>query len=153
AGNQSNSNAGTKACDDADKARMETVPGKDYIMLPLWPADLPFSQKSKSYLDARFKPLGDNEKKVTEEPGKEDDYEDVGVEADMNNLNIFIPVSPILTTRIHKDHLVEQIIRDLNSAPQIRRMTKNLEEHVEPKKAIQALQDPSWIEVMQDELL
>ncbi|GKF81669.1 hypothetical protein Tco_0240271, partial [Tanacetum coccineum] len=116
--NQSNSNAGTKACDDADKARMETVPGKDYIMLPLWPADLPFSQKSKSYLDARFKPLGDNEKKVTEEPGKEvnavgsntsikltndpnmpkledivysDDYEDVGVEADMNNLNIFIP--------------------------------------------------------------
>ncbi|GJS94200.1 retrovirus-related pol polyprotein from transposon TNT 1-94 [Tanacetum coccineum] len=35
-GNQSNSNAGTKECDDAGKARMETVPGKDYIMLPLW---------------------------------------------------------------------------------------------------------------------
>ncbi|GJV15742.1 putative ribonuclease H-like domain-containing protein [Tanacetum coccineum] len=29
---------GTKACDDACKARMETVPGKDYILLPLWPA-------------------------------------------------------------------------------------------------------------------
>ncbi|GKF13075.1 putative ribonuclease H-like domain-containing protein, partial [Tanacetum coccineum] len=57
------------------------------------------------------------------------DYEDVGVEADMNNLNTFIPVSPILTTRIHKDHLVEQIIGDLNSAPQTRRMTKNLKEH------------------------
>ncbi|GKA09145.1 ribonuclease H-like domain-containing protein [Tanacetum coccineum] len=28
AGNQSNGNAGTKACDDAGKARMETVPGK-----------------------------------------------------------------------------------------------------------------------------
>ncbi|GJS24615.1 putative ribonuclease H-like domain-containing protein [Tanacetum coccineum] len=36
AGNQSNGNAGTKACDDAGKARMETVPGKDYILLPLW---------------------------------------------------------------------------------------------------------------------
>ncbi|GKF99069.1 hypothetical protein Tco_0297852, partial [Tanacetum coccineum] len=42
-GNQSNVNAGTKACDDAGKARMETVPGKDYILLPLWIADPPFS--------------------------------------------------------------------------------------------------------------
>ncbi|GJU10459.1 ribonuclease H-like domain-containing protein [Tanacetum coccineum] len=39
-----------------------------------------------------------------------DDDEDVGVEADMNNLDAFIPVSPIPTTRIHKDHPVEQII-------------------------------------------
>ncbi|GJR99887.1 ribonuclease H-like domain-containing protein [Tanacetum coccineum] len=33
-----------------------------------------------------------------------DDDEDVGAEADINNLDIHIPVSPILTTRIHKDH-------------------------------------------------
>ncbi|GJR97505.1 hypothetical protein Tco_0269679 [Tanacetum coccineum] len=46
-GNQSNGNAGTKACDDASKARMETVPGKDYILLPMWPADPLFSQNSK----------------------------------------------------------------------------------------------------------
>ncbi|GKA15421.1 putative ribonuclease H-like domain-containing protein, partial [Tanacetum coccineum] len=59
------------------------------------------------------------------------DAEDVGTEADMNNLNTFIPVSPIPTTRIHKDHPVEQIIRDLNSTPQTRRMTKNLKEHEE----------------------
>ncbi|GJY71968.1 putative ribonuclease H-like domain-containing protein [Tanacetum coccineum] len=63
-----------------------------------------------------------------------DDYEDVGAEADMKNLNTFMPISPIPTTRIHKDHPFEQIIRDLNSAPQTRRMTKNLEEHEEPKK-------------------
>ncbi|GJR26434.1 putative ribonuclease H-like domain-containing protein [Tanacetum coccineum] len=81
-----------------------------------------------------------------------DDDEDVGAEADMNNLDAFMPVSPIPTTRIHKDHPVEQIIRDLNSAPQTRRMTKNLEEH-EPKKVIHALKDPSWIEAMQEELL
>ncbi|GJV00162.1 ribonuclease H-like domain, reverse transcriptase, RNA-dependent DNA polymerase [Tanacetum coccineum] len=55
------------------------------------------------------------------------DDEDVNAEADMNNLDTFMPVSPISTTRIHKDHPVEQIIRDLNSAPQTRRMTKNLE--------------------------
>ncbi|GKG05212.1 hypothetical protein Tco_0325298, partial [Tanacetum coccineum] len=58
-----------------------------------------------------------------------DDNEDVGVEADMNNLDAFMLVSPILTTRIHKDHLVDQIIIDLNLAPQTRRMTKNLKEH------------------------
>ncbi|GJW14392.1 putative reverse transcriptase domain-containing protein [Tanacetum coccineum] len=57
------------------------------------------------------------------------DDEDVGREADMNNLDVFMPISPIQTTRIHKDHPVEQIIGDLNSAPQTRRMTKNLKEH------------------------
>ncbi|GJU61981.1 putative ribonuclease H-like domain-containing protein [Tanacetum coccineum] len=197
AGNQSNSNAGTKACDDADKARMETVPGKDYILLPSWTAYPPFFQSSKSYLDAEFKPSGDDEKKVTKELGKEcgdlskegerddqekdadvintnsvyivsssvntvgssfvnadgstfvnaadlpddpnmppledivysDDDEDVGAEADMNNFDGFMHVSPILTTRVHKDHLVEQIIGDLNLAPRTRIMTKNLEEH------------------------
>ncbi|GKF58789.1 hypothetical protein Tco_0172326, partial [Tanacetum coccineum] len=50
---------------------METVPGKDYILLPLWTADPPFSQSSKSSPNAGFKPLGDDEKKVTEEPRKE----------------------------------------------------------------------------------
>ncbi|GKB96657.1 retrovirus-related pol polyprotein from transposon TNT 1-94 [Tanacetum coccineum] len=81
-----------------------------------------------------------------------DDDEDVGEEADMNNLDAFMPVSPIPTIRVHKDDPVEQIIRDLNSAPQTRRMIKNLEEH-EPKKVIQALQNPSWIEAIQDEIL
>ncbi|GJY73968.1 ribonuclease H-like domain-containing protein [Tanacetum coccineum] len=55
-GNQSNGNAGTKACDDAGKARMETIPGKDYILLPLWTADPPFSQSSKSSQDDGSKP-------------------------------------------------------------------------------------------------
>ncbi|GKA42472.1 copia protein [Tanacetum coccineum] len=81
------------------------------------------------------------------------DDQDNGAEADMNKLDTTIQVSPILTTRVPKDHPVEQIIRDLNSTPQTRRMAKNMDEHVEPKKVIQALQDPSWIEAMQDELL
>ncbi|GKC05213.1 hypothetical protein Tco_0996823 [Tanacetum coccineum] len=63
--------SGRKACDDTGKARMETVPGKDYILLPLWTVDPPFSQSSKSSPDVGFKPSGDDEKKVTEEPGKE----------------------------------------------------------------------------------
>nr|GFB40777.1 hypothetical protein [Tanacetum cinerariifolium] len=46
-----------------------------------------------------------------------DDEEDVGAEADMTNLDTNIPVSPIPTTKIHKDHPVKQIIGDIHSAP------------------------------------
>ncbi|GJW60208.1 putative ribonuclease H-like domain-containing protein [Tanacetum coccineum] len=263
--NQSNGSTGSKACDDARKARMETILGKDYILLPLSIQDPQFSSSSKDSPDAGFKPSGEEEKKDVEDPRNEsgnptegkdnevlstkgprinqekddninntnnintasdgnstknvnvvsstvnvagsevndvdpktsielpndpnmpeledivysDDDEDVGAEADMNNLDAFMPVSPIPTTRIHKDHPVDQIIGDLNSAPQTRRMTKNLKEHglfssvqqrtnhkdfqnclfacflsqEEPKKVIQALKDPSWIEAMQEELL
>ncbi|GJS94130.1 putative ribonuclease H-like domain-containing protein [Tanacetum coccineum] len=41
----------TKACDDAGKYSIETVPGKDYILLPLWPANPLFFQDSKSSPD------------------------------------------------------------------------------------------------------
>ncbi|GKE09116.1 ribonuclease H-like domain-containing protein [Tanacetum coccineum] len=90
-----------------------------------------------------------------EDVSNSDDYEKVGAEDDMNNLDTNVPISPIPTTRIHKDHLVDQIIGDIHSAPQTRRMTKNVTEHAmfKPKKVIQALKDPSWLEAMQEELL
>ncbi|GJU36709.1 ribonuclease H-like domain-containing protein [Tanacetum coccineum] len=71
AGNQSNGSAGTKACDDTGKAKVETVPGKDYILLPLWTQDLPFSSSPKDYPDAGFKPSGEDENKDAEDPGNE----------------------------------------------------------------------------------
>ncbi|GJU51397.1 putative ribonuclease H-like domain-containing protein [Tanacetum coccineum] len=218
AGNQSNGNACTNACDDAGKARVETVLGKDYILLPLWTQDPSFSSSTKDSLDAGFKPSGEEEKKDAKDLGNEDgnqskegervdqekdanvnitnninivsptvnaasiednaivknivygyaddpnmpDLEEFGrfsdaenddSGADINNLDTYFQVSPILTTRIHKDHLVEQITGDLNSAAQPRRMINNLKEHEEPKKVIHALKDPSWIEAMQEELL
>ncbi|GJY05678.1 putative ribonuclease H-like domain-containing protein, partial [Tanacetum coccineum] len=57
------------------------------------------------------------------------DDEDVGVQDDLNNLETTMNVSPIPITRIDKDHPKDQIIRDLNSAIQIRRMTKISDEH------------------------
>ncbi|GKB32099.1 putative ribonuclease H-like domain-containing protein [Tanacetum coccineum] len=57
------------------------------------------------------------------------DDEDVGAEADLNNLETTINVSPIPTTRIDKDHPKDQIIRDFNLAIQTRRMTKISDEH------------------------
>nr|GFD28135.1 hypothetical protein [Tanacetum cinerariifolium] len=47
-----------------------------------------------------------------------------GAEADFNNLETSIKVSPISTTRVHKDHHVTQIIGDLSSATQTRSMTR-----------------------------
>nr|GEV17965.1 hypothetical protein [Tanacetum cinerariifolium] len=104
-----------------------------------------------------------------------DDAEDVGVEADFSNLETTITVSPIPTTRVHKDHPVTQIIDDLSSATQTRSMTRMVKDQgrltqinnedfhtcmfafflpqEEPKRVHQALKDPSWIESMQEELL
>ncbi|GJR54149.1 putative ribonuclease H-like domain-containing protein [Tanacetum coccineum] len=197
--NLSNGNVDTEAYDDAGKARKETVPGKDYILLPLWTQDPLFSSSSKDSPDTRLKPLGEEEKKdaeylgnesenlpvgkdskvpSTEEPrdnrekdananstnninivsptvnaaviehnavnenmvygcaddpnmpdleeiGRFSDAEDDDSGADMNNLDTYFQVSPIPTTIIHKDHPVKQIIKDLHSSPQTRRMTKN----------------------------
>nr|GEW62789.1 uncharacterized mitochondrial protein AtMg00810-like [Tanacetum cinerariifolium] len=55
--------------------------------------------------------------------------EDDDAVADINNLDITIQVSLTPTTRIHKDHPLDQVIRDFQSATQTRNMTKNLEEH------------------------
>ncbi|GKF31012.1 hypothetical protein Tco_0100810 [Tanacetum coccineum] len=51
---------------------METVPGKDHILLPVWPADLLFSQNSKDSPDVGFKPSGEEEKKDAKDPWNED---------------------------------------------------------------------------------
>ncbi|GKB32769.1 putative ribonuclease H-like domain-containing protein [Tanacetum coccineum] len=228
AGTQSNGFVGTKASDNAGQARKETEPVKNYILLPLWHADPPYSQDPKSSQDDESKPSSDDGNKVDEDSRKDgeginqekednvtstknvnaastnevnvvggktrielsldpnmselEDYsifkddEDVGAEADMHNLNT---VSPIPTTRIHKVYPLDQVIGDLQSATQIRRMSKSLEEHgfvstiqqrtnhkglqnclfacflsqEEHKKVIHALKDSSWIEAMQEELL
>nr|GEU68590.1 putative ribonuclease H-like domain-containing protein [Tanacetum cinerariifolium] len=53
-----------------------------------------------------------------------DDVDDVGAEANFNNLETSITVSPIPTTKVHKDLPVTQIIGDLSSATQARSMTR-----------------------------
>ncbi|GJU48789.1 putative ribonuclease H-like domain-containing protein [Tanacetum coccineum] len=57
------------------------------------------------------------------------DDEDVGAEADFNNLETTMNVHPIPTTRIDKDHPKDQNIRDFNLAIQTRRITKISDEH------------------------
>nr|GFC71475.1 hypothetical protein [Tanacetum cinerariifolium] len=52
--------------------------------------------------------------------------DDVGAEADTNNIESIISVSPIPTTRIHKDHPTSQIIGDLSSTTQTRSMARGV---------------------------
>ncbi|GKF40261.1 putative ribonuclease H-like domain-containing protein, partial [Tanacetum coccineum] len=184
-------------------------PIKNYILLPLWPTDPPFSQDPKNSQDNGSKPSSDDEKKVDEDPRKysksinqekddnvnstnnvnaastnkvnavdaktiikltvdpnmpalEDysifdlssDDQDDGAEADMNNLDTTIQVSPIPTTRIHKDHPLNQMIGDFAINYTNKKHVKEFGgAWEEPKKVIHALKDPSWIEAMHEELL
>nr|GEV07924.1 hypothetical protein [Tanacetum cinerariifolium] len=104
-----------------------------------------------SYVDSSQLPDDPNMPEL-EDITYSDDEDDVDAEADFNNLETSITVSSILTTKVHKDHLVTQIIGDLSSATQTRSMTRVAKDQ-EPKRVHQALKDPSWIEAMQEELL
>ncbi|GJX32599.1 putative ribonuclease H-like domain-containing protein [Tanacetum coccineum] len=106
----------------------------------------------------------------------------IGAEADFNNMEPSTVVSPIPSTRVHSIHPKDQIIGDPKSAVQTRGMTKKSSgEHAmisyiqkqrrtnhkdfqnclfacflsqqEPTKIAQALDDESWVEAMQEELL
>nr|GFC92332.1 hypothetical protein [Tanacetum cinerariifolium] len=105
--------------------------------------------------------------------------EAIGVEADVSNMETTISASPTPTLRIHKDHPKSQIIGPVDTLIQSRHKSKEVEEQcfiatiyqkidpallqfclfscflsqVEPKKVSDALQDPSWVEAMQEELL
>nr|GEV06064.1 hypothetical protein [Tanacetum cinerariifolium] len=89
AGTQSNSFAGTKACDNAGQARKEKEYVKDYILLPLWTAGPPFSQNPKSSQDDGFQPLSDSGKKVDEDPSKGSECKDQEQEIMLRVLTMF----------------------------------------------------------------
>ncbi|GKG50964.1 hypothetical protein Tco_0539088, partial [Tanacetum coccineum] len=60
---------------------------KDYILLPLWTVDPLFSQSLKSTPDAGFKPLGDDGKKVDENPREDSEGIDQKKEEYVNSTN------------------------------------------------------------------
>ncbi|GKE21970.1 putative ribonuclease H-like domain-containing protein, partial [Tanacetum coccineum] len=101
------------------------------------------------------------------------------LEVDLGNItnSYTVPTTPI--TRIHKDYLIENVIGDVKSSVQTRRMTKPTSEQgflsavyeqkthdtlntclytcflsqIKPTSIAKALSDSSWVEVMQEELL
>nr|GEV32078.1 retrovirus-related Pol polyprotein from transposon TNT 1-94 [Tanacetum cinerariifolium] len=86
AGTQSNGFAGTKASNNAGQARKETEPIKDYIFLPLWTTDPPFSKNPKISHNDESKPSSVDGKKVDEDPIKENEYNELPFDLNMHSL-------------------------------------------------------------------
>ncbi|GJT15132.1 hypothetical protein Tco_0873838 [Tanacetum coccineum] len=111
-----------------------------------------------------------------------EDYDkDVEERFNMNNVASSYTVPDGHSTKFLKDHPQDQVIGSLKIPVQTRKMNKINKEHglislvhklrrtnpqdfqnclfacflsqMEPKKPVQALKDPSWVEAMQDELL
>ncbi|GKA02502.1 putative ribonuclease H-like domain-containing protein [Tanacetum coccineum] len=100
-------------------------------------------------------------------------------EVDLGNITNSYTVPTTPNTRIHKDHLIKNVIGDVKSSIQTRRMTKSTSEQgfliavyeqkthdtlntclyacflsqIEPTSIAKALSDSSWVEAMQEELL
>nr|GEY57842.1 putative ribonuclease H-like domain-containing protein [Tanacetum cinerariifolium] len=177
AGTQSNGFAGTKASDNVVQARKETEPVKNYILLPLWTADPPFSQGPKSSHNDGSKPSSDDEKKDDEDPIKENECKDQKKEDNVNSTNNVNTVSSTVNTP--GTNVVNDVGRKTSikfpfdpNMPALEYVSifnfssddeddgamvdmNNLDTTIqeEPKKVIHALKDPSSIKAMQEELL
>nr|GEX28427.1 putative ribonuclease H-like domain-containing protein [Tanacetum cinerariifolium] len=157
AGNQTNPSLGFQDKFDAEKAREEI--DQQYVLFLVWSSsstnpqnydgDAAFDGKEHAF-DAK-KPESEvsvspsssaqtrkqDDKTKKEAKGKSpyitysDDEDDVGAEADFNNLETSITVSPIARTRVHKDHPVLQIIGDLSLTTQTRSMTRVVKDQVD----------------------
>ncbi|GJS61371.1 putative ribonuclease H-like domain-containing protein [Tanacetum coccineum] len=80
------------------------------------------------------------------------DDEDVEEEVDINNVNSSYKVPDTSFTKFHKDHPEDQLRRTNHKDFQNSLFACFLSQK-EPKKVLQALEDPSWVEAMQNELL
>ncbi|GKC78260.1 putative ribonuclease H-like domain-containing protein, partial [Tanacetum coccineum] len=125
-----------------------------------------------------LKHLGNSETGIFDEAS----YDEEGVITDFNSLPTEIEVSPTPTLRIHNIHPKSQILGDSKSAMQTRSKVQHKsgahalfsfiqkqqrnnhkdQQHClfacflsqeEPKKIYEALQDDSWVQAMQEELL
>ncbi|GJY14279.1 hypothetical protein Tco_0383588 [Tanacetum coccineum] len=125
-GNQSNGNAGTKACDDASKARMETD-GNNTNNVNAASSTINAADTEVNAFNPKtsIKLPNDPNMLELEDIVYSDDDEDVGAEADMNNLDAFYALSVLVQLHeYHIDQPVTKIIRDLNSAPSTRKKDK-----------------------------
>ncbi|GJS37331.1 putative ribonuclease H-like domain-containing protein [Tanacetum coccineum] len=77
-------------------------------------------------------------------------YDDKGIVSNFNNLETFVEVSPSARSRIHSINPTSQILGDLKSAVQTR---SKVEKGLAHALIFEALQEESWVDAMQEELL
>ncbi|GJR03002.1 ribonuclease H-like domain-containing protein, partial [Tanacetum coccineum] len=148
---------------------------QDCIVMPIW--------KDTSYFDSPIKDVDNGEPKTADDAQKQVEdglnnenveqeslkLNDVGpsvstaslnaednTEVDLGNItnSYIVPTTP--NTRIHKDHPLDNVISEVQSTVQTRRMSKPTFEQgflsdIEPTSITKALSDSSWVEAMQEE--
>nr|GEU57556.1 ribonuclease H-like domain-containing protein [Tanacetum cinerariifolium] len=116
------SSAQTKKHDNKTKREAK---GKSHVEFAAGPSNTAVSPTYGKYLYVdTFQYLDDLNMPELEDITYSDDEEDVGAKADFTNLETTITVSPIPTTRVHKDHTMTEIIGDLSLATQTRSTTR-----------------------------
>ncbi|GJR18055.1 putative ribonuclease H-like domain-containing protein [Tanacetum coccineum] len=70
------------------------------------------------------------------------------LEVDLRNITNSYTVPTTPNTRIHKDHPIKNVIGDVKSSIQTRRMTKSILIKIKPISIAKALSDSSWVEAM-----
>ncbi|GKA94552.1 ribonuclease H-like domain-containing protein [Tanacetum coccineum] len=176
---------------------------QDCIVMPIWKDASYFDSLSKDVGNSEPKSATDDQKLVENGPHNESDEKDKSEDDSSPNtassndqdspkdmfklgashtletahVEFFIPTT--LNTRIHKDHPIKNVIGDVKSSIQTRRMTKSTSEQgflnavyeqkmhdtlntciydyflsqIEPTSIAKALSDSSWVEATQEELL
>nr|GEW90084.1 hypothetical protein [Tanacetum cinerariifolium] len=198
AGTTSNDFAGKVASFDAGQSSMETRPSQDYILRPLWNDGLLFDSSLKvsdgdnqdndgpnteSEIDNQERPNAEhiNIVRLSDDFfGADNDMRSLdGVELDISNISTLYSVPTTPNTRINKDHSLDNMIGDIQSGVQTRRMTVTIDKQgfisaiykekthedlyaflfacflsqEEPKRITNALKDPAWVEAMQEEFM
>nr|GFA02208.1 ribonuclease H-like domain-containing protein [Tanacetum cinerariifolium] len=159
--NQSNTHAGFQNTEKVGEEGTQT-----YVLFPVLSDGFTNSHNNNKDAHADGKEHDDDIQKSVSPDINSSSSDDVGAEADINNLESIISVSPIPTTKIHKDRLTSQIIGDLSLTTQTRSMARavrdqggishmfNEDFHTcmfacflsqeEPKRVHQALKDPMY---------
>ncbi|GJX43729.1 putative ribonuclease H-like domain-containing protein [Tanacetum coccineum] len=154
---------GTQRVSESSISSQQDQDNQDCIVMPIW--------KDASYFgDAA--PRSVTNAQIQDKDGLHDEND-----ATEKSHDDSIPTTPHI--RIHKDQLLEQVIGDVRSSVQTRRMKTSYSEQgflsaiyegkthqdlhtclfacflsqEEPKRVSKALSDPTWVEAMQEELL
>ncbi|GKD10262.1 putative ribonuclease H-like domain-containing protein [Tanacetum coccineum] len=174
AGNRTNGNAGLEINPDAGSAGKEKVPDQQYILLPLMHTS---SYIPSSSNEDKSSPEDDAGKKnEVKEPAKEDDLNDSGEDTNADRTNrINTGSSPLnsdknaaIPSSYPDDPLMPELEdidtpyntsifenayddKDVGAEADMNNLDSSI--NTEPKKVTEALEEESWAEVMQEELL
>nr|GFB89238.1 copia protein [Tanacetum cinerariifolium] len=139
---EANNSAGIQDSFDVGIFEMEAEHAQEYFVLPLW-SSYTSTVKSSEAKNGDEKPNGDTSSKTNKEPVDREDQELLEIAVLTILEDIYeVPSDGIFTSTSYDD---EGAVADFTNLESI--------VNIEPKKISQALEDESWVDAMQEELL